>query len=244
MRLDDVTTEHLVGADAAVVEGLRRGEPVGREAERATVLEERVLLLDAEDRRLVGVLLGDRAELRPRVGDVRRHVGEQHLAHDEDVVAAADRVGVRRDRLEHAVGVAARRLVGARTVEAPDRQVLAVLEDLGLRPETGTRLGAVDPDVLGLVAHARLLIVVCSGAPAAPGALRLSGEVASLFGRRFPRHCPNMNALFLAGAGLGDGTATSVDCSHAAAARLRPADGRRARCPVRPPLVHRRPRAP
>ena len=36
----------------------------------------------------------------------------------------------------------------------------------------------------------------------------------------------------------------SVDCSHAAAARLRPADGRRARCPIRPPLVHRRPGLP
>src|SRR4029079_17352407 len=87
----------------------------------------------------------------------------QHLAHDDDVVTAADRVGERRDRLQHAVGVAARRLVGARTVEAPDRQVLAVLEDLGLRPEPRTGLRAVDPDVLRLVAHTRLLIVVCSG---------------------------------------------------------------------------------
>ena len=68
VRLDDVTAEHLVGADAAVVEALRRGEAVRREAERAAVLEERVLLLDAEQRLLVGVLLGDRTELGPRVG--------------------------------------------------------------------------------------------------------------------------------------------------------------------------------
>ena len=64
MRLDDVAAEDLVGADAAVVEGLRRGEAVRREAERAAVLEERVLLLDAEQRLLVGVLLGDRAQQR------------------------------------------------------------------------------------------------------------------------------------------------------------------------------------
>ena len=53
-----------------------------------------------------------------------------------------------------------------------------------------------------------------------------------------------MNALFLADPGLGHRTAAFLDCSHAAAARLRPADGRRARCPVRPPLVHRCPRHP
>ena len=66
VRLDDVTAEHLVGADAAVVEALRRREAVGREAERPAVLEERVLLLDAEQRLLVRVLLGDRPQQRPR----------------------------------------------------------------------------------------------------------------------------------------------------------------------------------
>ena len=60
VRLDDVAAEHLVGADTAVVEALRRGEAALREAERAAVLEERVLLLDAEQRLLVRVLLGDR----------------------------------------------------------------------------------------------------------------------------------------------------------------------------------------
>src|SRR6201999_3339183 len=50
VRLDDVTTEHLVGTDTAVVEALRRGEPALRETERRTGLEERVLLLDAEQR--------------------------------------------------------------------------------------------------------------------------------------------------------------------------------------------------
>ena len=60
VHLDDVAAEHLVGADAAVVEALRRGEAALRETVRATALEERVLLLDAEQRLLTGELLGDR----------------------------------------------------------------------------------------------------------------------------------------------------------------------------------------
>ena len=45
-----VAAEDLVGADAAVVAALRGREAAVREAERAAVLEERVLLLDAEQR--------------------------------------------------------------------------------------------------------------------------------------------------------------------------------------------------
>ena len=136
VRFDDVAAVHLVGADAAVVEALRRREAAAvREAVRTAVLEERVLLLDAEQRLVARVLLRDRREQRARVRRVRRHVGEQHLAHDELVVAAADRVGTREHGLQHAVRVAARRLVRARTVEAPDREVRAVREDLRLRPQ-------------------------------------------------------------------------------------------------------------
>ena len=62
--LDDVAAEHLVGADTAVVEALRRGEAALGEAVRAPALEERVLLLDAEQRLLAGELLGDRREQR------------------------------------------------------------------------------------------------------------------------------------------------------------------------------------
>ena len=75
------------------------------------------------------------AQARPGVGGVRGHVGEEHLAQHEDVVAAADRVGHDEDRPQHAVGGVARRLVGARAVEAPDRQLIAVVDDLGLRPQ-------------------------------------------------------------------------------------------------------------
>ena len=59
VRLDDLAAGHLVAADAAVVRALRRGEAVLGPAQRAAVLEEGVLLLDAEPRLEVGVLLGD-----------------------------------------------------------------------------------------------------------------------------------------------------------------------------------------
>ncbi len=146
--LDDVTAPDLVGADAAVVRTLRAGEAALGPAERVAVLEERVLLLDAEHRLLVGVLLGRRRARGAGVGGVRGHVGEQHLAHDEDVVAAADRVRADEHRAEHAVGLLARGLVGARAVEAPDAGLVAVGDDLGLRAQQRRRLGAVDPDVL------------------------------------------------------------------------------------------------
>src|SRR5690606_14022484 len=92
----------------------------------------------------------------------------------------------REHRLQHAVGVRARRLVGARPVEAPDGQVLVVLEDLRLRAEACGRLRAVDPDVLGLDHF------FCSS----QGATRPSRPQQS--GRRqLPARCPSVNALLL-----------------------------------------------
>ena len=58
VRFHDVAAENLIGADAAVVAALRRGEAVVGPAERPRALEERVLLLDAEPRVVIGVLLG------------------------------------------------------------------------------------------------------------------------------------------------------------------------------------------
>ena len=65
VRLDDRAADDLGRADAAVVRALRGGEPALGPTERVAVLQEGVLLLDAEDRLLVGVLLGDRRRTRP-----------------------------------------------------------------------------------------------------------------------------------------------------------------------------------
>ncbi len=158
---------------------------------RTAVLEERVLLLDAEKRLLVRVRLGNLAQRRTRVGRVRRHVGQQHLTHDEDVVAAADRVRAREDGLQHTVGVAARGLVRARSVEAPDRELRAVREDLRLGAQPRSRLRAVDPDVLRLVGHFRSVLK--------PGCPAYSGQPS---GPRFPARCPNVNAVLPGSPGL------------------------------------------
>jgi hypothetical protein len=146
----------LVGADTAVVAALRGGEAAEGEAVGPTVLEERVLLLDAEHRLLVGVLGGRHGTGPTGVRDVGLHGDVEHLRHHEEVVAAADRVRAAEDRLQHAVRLVAGRLVGRRAVEAPYRELLgAVGEDLGLRAQLGRRLRAVDPDVLRLVGHLR-----------------------------------------------------------------------------------------
>ncbi|EGJ77870.1 putative glutamine synthetase [Streptomyces sp. Tu6071] len=151
--LDDLAAEDLVRTDAAVVTALRGGETVLGEAERAAALEEGVLLLDPEDRLLGGELLGHGPQFGARVARVRGEVGVEDLAQDEDVGAAPDRVGTREDRLEHAVRGVALGLVRGGAVEAPHARLRAVRDDLRLRPELGGRLGAVDPDVLGLEAH-------------------------------------------------------------------------------------------
>ena len=155
--LDDLATHHAARTDAAVVRTLRsRLTALLRKSEWAAVqTHERVLLLDAEDHLVGGVLLGRLDERGTRVGGVwstRR--GEHHFAQHEDVLAATDRVLAGEHGLEHAVGLVARRLFGGGAVESPDRRSLhAVLQDLRLGAQHGGGLMSVDPDVFGLIRH-------------------------------------------------------------------------------------------
>ena len=112
------------GADAAVVAALRRGEAGRREAERAAVLHERVLLLDAEQQ-LVLRRTSSRS-WRERRGcwsgaACRRRACTSHITS----MLSPPRIGSGQvnDRLEHAVALVAGGLIGARAVEAPDRQL-------------------------------------------------------------------------------------------------------------------------
>ena len=104
VALDDLAPDDVVGADRAVVGALRCGEADLGPAEWPALLEERVFLLDAEHRFLVGVLLGDLDARRPGVRRVRREVGEQDLAEHEHVLAAPERVGHDEHGLQDAVG--------------------------------------------------------------------------------------------------------------------------------------------
>jgi hypothetical protein len=149
------TAEHLVRTDPAVVATLRGREPLLREAERARALEERVLLLDAEPRVEAAELLRHLDVRAAGVGRVGLAVDEHDLAEDELVVPATDRVRDDIHGLEDAVRLVARRLLGARSVEAPDRRLLAARDDLRLRAQLLRGLRAVDPDVLSAIhAHA------------------------------------------------------------------------------------------
>ena len=112
---------------------------------------------------------------------MRLHVaGVEHLAQHEHVVAAADRVGAGEHRLQHAVAALAGGLLGRRAVEAPDRQLLAVVHDLRLRAQQRRRRHAVEPDVFSLVGHScsfvrrgsrRVSGVIDDGAQAVSGAI-------------------------------------------------------------------------
>ena len=156
VSLHDLATGDLDRTHPAVIRTLGGGVvvPGSWPPHRSALLEERVLLLHAEPRLLVGVALGHLDCGRPPVGRVRLHrVGHQHLAQHQLVVAAPDRVGGDEHRAEHAIAVGPLSLVGRGTVKAPHAHLGTIGEDLGLGTHQRHGLGAVDPDVLGAVGH-------------------------------------------------------------------------------------------
>ena len=78
----------------------RGSRSVGEAERRAVGLEHRVLLLDAVDHLLLGVLLGDLLAARRGCWSACGFMSAalQHLAQHQDVVAAAERVGAGEDR--------------------------------------------------------------------------------------------------------------------------------------------------
>ena len=110
MGLDDLTSDHLGSADAAIVRALGGGEALLGPAERRTISEERVFLLDTEHGLLVGVLRSCRYAGGSGVGWMRRAVREFDLAQDEDVVSTPDGVGAGEHRTQNAIRIVARAL--------------------------------------------------------------------------------------------------------------------------------------
>ena len=124
MGLDDVPAKHLTGPDAAVVRTLRSGEAVARPAVGpARAVEQGVLLLEPEPVLVVAVLVEQLRGVGPEVVLVRGAVRHPGLAHDEDVVAEAERVREQGRRSEVDVRVVAGSLAGGGAVEIPFRQV-------------------------------------------------------------------------------------------------------------------------
>ena len=87
-----------------------------RKAERAAILEEEVLLLQAHPQ--VGVVFDG----SPVVGRVRGAIRVQHFAQNDVGILAAD-IGIQRDRLEHAVGTLTFGLHGGAAVKSPVGQI-------------------------------------------------------------------------------------------------------------------------
>lgn len=113
VRLDQVTSIDLAGANTAVVGALRAGETTLGPAKRLVVhVKERVLLFDTEPRLVRGSLLH---RLCARVTVVRlvgRTVAVPAFSDNNNVVTEAERVGVEGDWAEVDIRIiAARRLV-------------------------------------------------------------------------------------------------------------------------------------
>src|SRR5664280_1699390 len=152
-RITAGSAGHLVPADPAVIRSLGSRVPLLGPSVRATILVEGVLLFDAELWLESGVLLRRGERRGARVRGVRRHVGVQYFAHDEDVLWSTQRVGAGENGVQHAVRKVTRGLIGTGSVEAPDDGLLAVGDDAGLATQLWRWLGSVNPDVLSLIRH-------------------------------------------------------------------------------------------
>jgi len=118
--LDEISCENLAGTVSAVVRALGSGETVlGPAVRPALSIQQGVLLLETEPVPLAGELLHEGSSIVAVVVGVGLPVRHPGLAHDEDVVAEAERVRVDRDGAEVDIGVVARCLASGRPVEVP-----------------------------------------------------------------------------------------------------------------------------
>lgn len=136
VRLDNITTKDLGGADTAVVGALGTGETVGGPSVGAIrQVEQGVLLLEAKPGLSRGMGLHEAGALVTIVVLVWRAIRVPTLAHDEDIGGAAQRIGEDGDGAQVDVRVVAGGLVRRGAVKVPLGEVVelkdATLGDLG-----------------------------------------------------------------------------------------------------------------
>lgn len=101
VSLDDVAAEDLARADTAVVRTLGTGEAaLGPAIGPAVDVEQGVLLLETEPEFVLLVGLNHDGSIVAVVVGVRLAVSAPSLAHDEDIVAETEGVGVEGNRAE------------------------------------------------------------------------------------------------------------------------------------------------
>ena len=172
--LDDRAAEDFVGADAAVVATLGGREAAVGEAEGAGAARRRCTPAPGRTstRRPLPCRRSPLQRARVLVG-----WGVMSMSRTSQRTSLLspprNRVRADVDRLEHAVRTLARRLVGRRAVETPDRRLLAVLHHLGLGAKLCCRDRAVNPDVFGLVWHRCPPTLMCVESIACRGCLIL-----------------------------------------------------------------------
>lgn len=120
MSLNDDAAERILGAYSAVVRALRAWvAALGPAQGRLLVLvEQGVLLLEAEPRDLVQLLVEDGVGWRAGVGRDGLHVGGQAVAQHQDVGCTAERIREDGARAQQHLGVVAGGLAGGGTCRA------------------------------------------------------------------------------------------------------------------------------
>ncbi len=123
MGFDNVSTKNFAGSDTAIVRSLGSGEAVLRPAKWVhIVVEQSILLLDAEPRLLVG---GQLHRFQTRVAVVRFGwflVVLVRVAKDESVVSQVERVPIDGHWIQIDVRVAAFCLISRATIVIPNGQ--------------------------------------------------------------------------------------------------------------------------
>lgn len=116
----------------AVVRTLRTRETALRPAVRSTIHgEEGVLLLNTKPRLDILRLIHDLLSVMTEVSAVGGAIVVVALCEDEDVITAAERILEYGSGAEVDVGVGTRCLVGGRTVEVPDTEIVDAGDLLG-----------------------------------------------------------------------------------------------------------------
>ncbi len=151
MFFDDLTAEHLIGTDAAIIRPLRCREAMLRPAQRHAVGKQGIFLLEPGPRLMrCRARIQNGTELCAGVGLVNFAFGRKNLGHHQEIALAANGVGNKGHRLQNAVGIMAMRLPGRGTVKAPlgkvlNRGVFADIDNTRLRPQIAGRHRAVHP---------------------------------------------------------------------------------------------------